>query len=395
MFLEAILPLQYYVQNSSIGIILVAAILFYVLGQGGKRQATDSLFVLLLLTTLALLFLEMFKHIFGGSTFAGSRTIHTVAVFFFLMCNPLIGYFYFLYIDQLQNRWWRIPFRMGILGSIPLLLIVFFSVLSLRNGMIFTIDATNSYSRGTYFFLVPLCNLIYLVGGQLHNILNMRKHGKGLSTILNVILPIPLILAAILQAQIEQVEILYLVVSLTLVTTYLYIQNNHANRDYLTSLYNRNVGEQTLSYMVQHKGGGAFTGGILMDLNGFKKANDQYGHDTGDRCLRHFAHLLTVSFSRNWLICRYGGDEFLLFSKIDSETSMEGEIAKFQKNLAHFNTEQRLPFLLSASIGTGVVGAIPPSNSADFLKSLDEAMYLSKRRHYLIPVESVANEEPS
>lgn len=381
------MPLLYYVQNSAIGIILVAIMLLYSLGQGGRRQAQDSLFVLLLLSTLALLSLEMLRHIFEGRTFAGSLPIHTVCVFFFFLFNPLLGYFYFLYLDQLQNRWGRIPQRMGILGAIPLLINSIFVGMSLFNGMVFSIDVTNSYARGPYFFLVPLSNLVYLVGGQAHNILHMRNQGKRLTNVLNIILPIPLILASMVQALDESVSMLFLAVAFTLLMTYLHIQNNHASRDFLTSLYNRSVGEQSLSYMLQHTRKGKLTGGMLMDIDGFKEVNDQFGHDTGDRCLRKFAHLLTECFSRTRLICRYGEDEFLVFGMIDSVQALEEAFAKLQKNLAHFNAEKRLPFLLSVSIGKAVAEEVPTRDYNDFLKHLDEAMYLKKRHQYVRPEE--------
>lgn len=380
--LEEKLPLLYYVQNSCIGIVLIAVMLYYVLGQGGKRQALDSLFILLLLSTLALLSLEMFRHIFKGKMFFGARALHTTSVFFFFLCNPLLGYFYFLYIDQMENRWWRIPLRMGIIGAIPLLLSSLFTIASLWNGMIFSIDDLNNYARGPHFFLVPFTNMIYLIGGQSLNIYHIMKQGKKPINIYHIIFPLPLLTASILQAHNEQVEALFIAVTLTLLMTYLHIQNTYASRDYLTSLYNRSVAEQSLAHLFQHRKDGELIGGILMDIDTFKEVNDKYGHDFGDRCLRHFSQILTTSFSRNWTICRYGGDEFLLFSKMQSAGDMEEALMKFKKNMDHFNTTDNLPFVLSTSMGYGFAEESPTSNPTVFLKSLDERMYLIKRYYH-------------
>ena len=379
-------------QNASIGIILVVIMLYYILGQGGKRQPQDSLFIFLLLSALALIPFEMLQEISNGTAFAGARTIHITFTLLFLLCNPLLGYFYFLYIDQMQNRWVQIPLRMGLLALIPLLVNMFFTILSLSNGMVFVIDDANIYSRGPFFFLVPFCNFVYFLGGQAHNMLHIIRGGKKMENVLSIFLPIPLIVAATVQAHMPQVEMLFLAVALTLLMTFLYNQNTHANRDYLTSLYNRSVGEQTLSYQLQQKGKGKLIGGMLMDIDGFKTINDQFGHDSGDRCLRQFAHLLTESFSRNWVVCRYGGDEFLVFGKVDSVQAMDDAIATFTKNLAHFNTENRLPHLLSVSIGKAVAEVIPTKDHKNFLKRLDEAMYLNKRNRYVVPEESHAIE---
>ncbi|HKL59211.1 MAG TPA: diguanylate cyclase [Sphaerochaeta sp.] len=291
----------------------------------------------------------------------------------------------------MQNRWWRIPLRMGVLGTLPLALNAVFVVLSLFNGMIFSIDAENIYSRGPYFFLVPFCNFLYLIGGQSHNLMHIKRKGKGLTHFYTIILPIPLMIAAILQAHIEYVGLLYLAAALTLLVMFLHTQNTHASRDHLTSLYNRSVAEQALACLFKSKSDGFLIGGMLMDINGFKQVNDQYGHDVGDRCLRYFAHMLNESFPRTWLICRYGGDEFLLFGKIDSEIAMEEELVTFKKNLAQFNAEKKLPFVLSISIGMDVAERTNPS---DFLKTLDTNMYLTKKQHYSVVAETEGEKLP-
>ena len=324
----------------------------------------------------------MLKVLCNGRTFLGARTLHITFAFLFLVCNPFLGYFYFLYIDQLQKRWWKIPVRMGLLGSIPLLLNVLLMVISLWNGMIFSVDATNVYARGPLFFLVPNCNFLYLLGGQAHNIRHILKHKKGLTNILNILFPIPLIIAAIVQAHNEHIQVLFLMVAFTLLMTFLHLQNIQASRDYLTSLYNRSVGELTLTNMLQHRGKGKLIGGLLMDIDGFKEVNDQYGHDFGDRCLRDFSQLLTESFSRSWLICRYGGDEFLLFREMYSPVVMEDAIIKFKKNLDHFNAMDNFPFVLSASIGKGIDEGSSAYSASAFIKVLDVRMYLNKRSHY-------------
>ncbi|MDY0290024.1 MAG: GGDEF domain-containing protein [Sphaerochaeta sp.] len=376
------MPSMYYVQNSIIGMILVGIMLYYVLGQGGKRQPLDSLFVLLLLSTMALLSLEMFRHLFQGMTFGGAKALHTASVLLFFLCNPLLGYFYFLYIDQMQNRWWSIPLRMGVLGTLPLVLSSLFSIASLFNGMVFFIDAANLYFRGPYFFLVPFTNFIYLLGGQAHNLMHMKRQGIRKVQLYNILFPIPLITASILQAHNEQLVVLYISVAFTLLMTFLHIQNTHASRDYLTALYNRSVGEQSLAFLFQRKEEHSYIGGILMDIDGFKEVNDRYGHDFGDRVLRYVSQILSEGFSRDWLICRYGGDEFFLFRKMDDPDLLEDAIVRFKKKLDQFNSSGKLPFALSVSMGRGLDEPGSECGHARFLKLLDEGMYLIKKVHY-------------
>lgn len=138
--------------------------LFYAFGQNGRRQAQDSLFVSLLFSALVLLVLELLINVFLGSDFAGSRAFLTSIILLFYLLVPLPGALYFLYIDQLHKHWQRVPRQMGILVFIPSFLNAIFVLLSLYNGMIFTLVASNRYQRGRFFFLVFLISSLYMIG---------------------------------------------------------------------------------------------------------------------------------------------------------------------------------------------------------------------------------------
>lgn len=267
--LEVDLPLLYYVQNSCTGIILITIMLFYVLGQGGKRQAQDSLFVYLLFAIGIIITLELCIDIFTGRTFAFSQSLLTLSAFLFYLLNPLPGVFYFLYVDQLHKHWEKIPKKMGMLVLVPMAINIIFVVLSLSNGMIFSIDARNTYRRGDYFFLVTLCGLIYVFASYVH-MLRFRSRYKGHNLRhfpRFLIYPIPVVAASILQVHIEGMEIIGVSLAITMLMIFLHTQNTHANRDYLTSLYNRSLGEQYLQYLYQHRQVGSLVGGIMMDIN--------------------------------------------------------------------------------------------------------------------------------
>lgn len=380
---EVILAQLYYVQNSIISHILVIIMLYYVFGQGGKRQAQDSLFVMLLFSALSLLSLDLCLNLLSGRVYPGSRIVLSLVAFFFYLLSPLPGYFYFLYVDQLDKRWEQIPEKFGLLAAIPLLTNALFTIVSLFNGMIFSIDVGSTYSRGSHFYIIIVINLLYFIGGQLQSIRNLWIK-KNVQSFLNLLLPTPIVAGAFVQVYIEGVEVMLLAFALSLLMGFLYNQNTYANRDFLTSLYNRSIGEEYLKYLYANKGKKKLIGGMLMDVDGFKRVNDEYGHDYGDKCLRYFSQLLKDSFSRSWLICRYGGDEFLLVRLLDSEHEMDENILKFTKNLEQFNKQGKLLFPLGVSIGKGVADEMSCGDSESFLKLLDDRMYQKKAVHHTL-----------
>lgn len=84
-------------------------------------------------------------------------------------------------------------------------------------------------------------------------------------------------------------------------------QESRKNIDFLTGLPTRNKGEQVVAQLLQrHNGCLAF-----MDIDNLKTINDIYGHKAGDRVLKLFGSLL-LEYSSECIVCRLGGDEFLL-----------------------------------------------------------------------------------
>jgi two-component system cell cycle response regulator len=87
----------------------------------------------------------------------------------------------------------------------------------------------------------------------------------------------------------------------------------NAAHDPLTGLFNRRYFERRLreesAHARRHKRPFAI---ILLDLDHFKLVNDTYGHEDGDRVLKHVAEVVTASLREDDLACRFGGEELVL-----------------------------------------------------------------------------------
>ena len=375
------MPILYYVQNSVTGIIIVSLILFYVLGQGGRRQAQDSLFVALLLATLSIIILELGVDLLSGKTFYGSRALLVFFTFWFYVANPLPGVLYLLYLDQLRRRWVRIPRGIGLIAFTPLAIACILIVLSLFTGIIFVIDTNNVYRRGPLFYLIIIADYLCLFLGFLYLVF-YRNDFKKKDFSFFIFFPLPILLGSLLQVRHYGIEITGLSLALTLLIVYLHLQNSQANKDYLTSLYNRSLCEQYFQSLLSRQKKDSAIGGILMDINDFKIINDTFGHELGDKSLRYFSRLLTDSFGSSWFIARYGGDEFLLFKEGVTNGDLEMDIAHFNEQLERFNSKETLPFSLSVSFGYSLYESSDSVGWDAFFKSLDSLMYGQKRLYH-------------
>jgi diguanylate cyclase len=118
---------------------------------------------------------------------------------------------------------------------------------------------------------------------------------------------------------------------------------------------------------------------FILDLDGFKQVNDQFGHDVGDQLLIAVADRLRSNLRSTDLLSRMGGDEFLVMSsgfKLASQAHDLGE--QLVKSIA-------APFTVSqhhCQIGLTVGYAIAPADANDtrlLLKRADAAMYAGKQ----------------
>ncbi len=148
--------------------------------------------------------------------------------------------------------------------------------------------------------------------------------------------------------------------------------------DGLTGLYNRSAGDtHIMEYFRQYPQDNAAL--MLIDIDYFKRFNDQYGHDTGDRVLRAAARQMEKFFGRDSVIVRNGGDEFLILLKNRTPDEAHEEISRFYAE-PHVVTHEEKAYRFSFSIGYAVY---PEQGTEyhDLAMKADIAMYHVKMHH--------------
>jgi len=94
------------------------------------------------------------------------------------------------------------------------------------------------------------------------------------------------------------------------------IITNSANRDYLTGLYNRRYFFKNVqSYFDEATQNNESFAIAMIDIDHFKKVNDTYGHDTGDKVITNLSEILTSNTNHHDVVARFGGEEFCVILK--------------------------------------------------------------------------------
>jgi len=156
------------------------------------------------------------------------------------------------------------------------------------------------------------------------------------------------------------------------------LSRHRATHDALTELPNRELLAETVAEWLGHGRLASQEIGLLfIDLDRFKMVNDTWGHEVGDELLRAVAGRLRAAVREEDLVCRIGGDEFVVAFAGTGVAALAESLA--QRLLALFTQPFNLSVggtVITASIG--VAAAAAPNGALELIRDADTAMYKAK-----------------
>lgn len=151
-----------------------------------------------------------------------------------------------------------------------------------------------------------------------------------------------------------------------------------ANIDPLTELPNRSAFDRELHVRARSSTDDELVIGVI-DLDGFKDVNDEYGHLVGDMVLQEMASRLRDTLPPEAFVARWGGDEFAIL--MSCENGMQRPIATANELIAAINRPLNLP---SVQLKLGATVGLAPhrhgTQPQETLRQADLAMYSGKHR---------------
>lgn len=149
--------------------------------------------------------------------------------------------------------------------------------------------------------------------------------------------------------------------------------------DPLTGVLNRQGLIRTVLPMVYFAQRNELVTGVLMiDIDGFKEINDTWGHHVGDYVLRAAADTIRTALRRSDVVCRYGGDEFLVFlpSVLTGTSSI---VAEKIRQAVEKSGYKNVRFTVSVGGHEGGLRDAPETRYEEMIKSADAALHEAKK----------------
>jgi diguanylate cyclase (GGDEF)-like protein len=162
------------------------------------------------------------------------------------------------------------------------------------------------------------------------------------------------------------------------------IKTKQANLDGLTQLYNRAFFDEVFpQYVDQSKKNTTPLSLIMIDIDFFKRFNDQYGHQVGDLVLITVANLIKSTMRPDDVPIRFGGDELAILLPQTSAEEAPGIAREIATHLAKERIRHQInenEKMLGVTLSIGITQMHPRDNQDDFFNRADAALYCAKNR---------------
>jgi diguanylate cyclase len=150
--------------------------------------------------------------------------------------------------------------------------------------------------------------------------------------------------------------------------------------DALTNVLNRNAYNMKISQMVREFSRVKELFCLLViDIDHFKKFNDQYGHKAGDRVLRSVAASVQESLRASDLVFRYGGEEFVVLlagAHLENAAKLAEKVRREVEKDYYIDKERKM----KVTISIGVACIQPDDTELSLFERADKALYVAKRK---------------
>ena len=291
-------------------------------------------------------------------------------------------------IQWLEYAWFRIYRREmpGIRKMAPALipfgLTAVFILSSPWTGWSFYLDDANVYHRGEFAILQYLVLLAYLLGASVMALIQRKKEAardRRAELLTIAFFTAPPLMGGLVQTAFYGLNLIWPCAVISSLLVLLNKAGEAISQDTITGLNNRRNLEKHLRQYDENQDRPVTL--MMLDIDAFKRINDQHGHSAGDQAIMEAAQVLKKVFGgSSAFLSRFGGDEFVVVIPGADEGKAQAAITRIHASFEALSAEHRFPFQLSVSAGYAMSEKTGATRTAELLKTADKRMYEAKAR---------------
>ncbi|MBQ9467985.1 MAG: GGDEF domain-containing protein [Clostridia bacterium] len=273
------------------------------------------------------------------------------------------------------------------LGFAPFFVAFVLLVISLFNGMIFSVTPDNHIVNGPAYIALPLCSFVYfivIVRVSVQKAIRLRSKYARRDALGLTACVVFLVGWVLLDDLFDRITIIPVAIFAVIFVLFTSMQQSNIYTDALTKMNNRRKTEEYLTGLSDSFSEDAPTYLFMCDINSFKQINDSYGHAEGDEALIMVSNAIKAVISvHKGFAARYGGDEFIWVWRCTDagKTAPDTLICEIEERLKEICGEAKKPYALSFS--AGYVCCTDPQRSVyAYIKEADERMYERKKEFH-------------
>ncbi|MCI8390583.1 MAG: diguanylate cyclase [Roseburia sp.] len=326
--------------------------------------------------------INMAAWMLDGQMFPGVRLIlHVLNTLYFLL-SEVVALLWLFYVYGVVENKEKAGKKFTVLALIPQVCMLVVLAGNPWTKLVYELGGQNDYERGRCYLLHTAVTAGYLLAASAMALHHCRREKSGekrrqyrwLAGF--IILPL---CGAVFQILFYGLELILPLTTASLLLIHIYGQQNQVTRDALTGLNNRRRLNQYLNELETQSWGEGACYFVLLDVDKFKMINDTYGHVEGDVVLRQVADQMKKVFgdSRSFL-ARYGGDEFVIVLRDETEEQLEARITKLKDGVAMMSWADGRPWEISLSVGYASWEEI--ADTKTLVETADGRMYEEKNK---------------
>lgn len=364
-----------YVANI-IGIVLIVVLIICNLWRLQSRTPANKNLVLMMFFALTSCIADPISYTMKGipglmpkiAVYATSTWLFAANMLAVLCWVRFLGY----YLNGSITRKHKIALNAIIVAGVTVLIV------NLFHPIVFSIDEKNLYERKSFYFFFTAIDYL-LVINSLFTYYRSKQRGGVLKFFPIWVYIVPIIIGGIIQSLFYGISVIPTSIAISIAGILASLQNEMIYRDALTGVFNRTYLDYQLKKFAKRPK--LKITGIMLDLNDFKRINDELGHSVGDEALIATTRILQRSINSMGNVMRYAGDEFIIFINTQDDDTIESCIKRIRYNFDKFNDEMNKPYKLSASMGFCKLD-FAKMQIDDFINTIDNRMYEDKKAFY-------------